>query len=224
MQENPEIALFVTDRRAKGAHAAGDGRLIIGPENTLQAQFGKDRLGIIFYAERFTLTTASVAAIREIVARKAEQVMAEEEPEPRIDLSYRDSRGSETASLGARRKLEDALGAAIERVAPRMNPENDSLTIECGFPTVEKCLQMAREAGFAVESYPHPEGGKRIIHGIMGELIRRFLNSILINHGFARQVARLRETDRYNIGTYALFFDQHNGALMIRNRTAAMAI
>lgn len=225
MREHPEIELFVTDRRATGGvAAAGDGKLLIGPEDTIQAQIGRDRLGIIFYEERFQLTPESIAAIRKIVAEQAAQVMDREEPEPRIDLSYRDGRGNAIESQGARRKLEDALGAAIERVAPRMNPENNSLSIECGFPTVENCLRMARAAGFTIMEYPHPEGGKRTIHGIMGDPIRFFLNVILIRHGFTKQVTRLRETDRHNIGTYALFFDRHNGALMIRNRTAAMAI
>lgn len=164
------LELYVTDTLDRPDKKQGQGKLKLGQNDTLQAEFGRDAIAVPFYPNRFLLTQESVnkiiAAVRE-QALAAAAVTADDSDIGGV-TSYLTQYTAPAETPQAR--FESFLKELLNKIKHGRQSWSSGGVIcyPCKTETVQQILNLARSAGFTTKECYSLRGDKRIQTSITG--------------------------------------------------------
>lgn len=170
LKEMAGLELYVTDTLDRPDKKQGQGRLKLGQNDTLQAEFGQDAMAIPFYPNRFLLTPESVdriiATVREQALAAAAVAMDDSDIGGVASYLAQCTAPAENPQTRLEALLQESLNK--ERHNKQAWSSGGVICYACRTETVQQILNLARSAGFTIKQCHSLRGDKRIQTSITG--------------------------------------------------------
>jgi len=196
------------------------GRLCIGKNETVQAEFGKDAFAVEGNTGRFKLTAKGIEAFGRAQAEIEQEALRASERENHHAPREYVVGAVEAVRQGQKEKLlqdfEEKLKHAL--ISGDVFANKTFMAISRVDRTqIQELRKAAMSAGFRVENYNN-KASRRNILAISGDEVADILNDVLLQQFYGGELRTLKSYDPEEVGAYALLFDTTGEQLIIINK------
>lgn len=224
LKEMAGLELYVTDTLDRPDKKQGQGRLKLGQNDTLQAEFGRDTMAIPFYPNRFLLTSGSVNKIISTVREQALAAAAAIADDSDIGgvASYlaRYAAPAETPQARFESSLKELLNKT--KLGRQQWGSGGVICYQCKTEMVQQILNLARSAGFTIKQCYSLRGDKRIQTSITdGISLADILSRVCRATNQQDAIAFFNDDPqgKNQMGPYALVLEQSSILIINKRRT-----